>query len=87
MLKKRHPLGGEGPCNRQLLKWELEGEFVFPVFEFNILSDLLTINLYALAFCLHVCLCEDVRSPETEVYDRWELPYGYWGLNLGPLEE
>lgn len=23
----------------------------------------------------------------TEVTDGWEPPYGYWELNLGPLEE
>ena len=38
-------------------------------------------------FCLHVCLHEVVRYPETGVTDSCELPCGYWELNLGPLKE
>lgn len=30
---------------------------------------------------------EGMGSPETEVTDDCELPYGCWGLNLDPLEE
>ena len=28
-----------------------------------------------------------IRSPETGITDRCELPHGYWELNSGPLEE
>ena len=38
-------------------------------------------------FCLHVCLCEDVRYPGTGVTDSCELPCGCWELNPGALEE
>jgi hypothetical protein len=41
----------------------------------------------ALVFCLHVCLCEGVRSPGTGVTDIYELPCECWELNLGPLEK
>jgi hypothetical protein len=41
----------------------------------------------AFVFCLHVCLCEGVRSPGTTVIDKCELPCGCWELNLGLLEE
>jgi len=34
-----------------------------------------------------VCLCKGVRSLETQVTDNWEVPYGCWKLNPGPLEE
>lgn len=43
--------------------------------------------LCALVLCLHVYLCEDVRSPETGVIDICELPTGCWQLNPGPLGE
>ena len=32
-------------------------------------------------------LCEGVRSSGTGVTDRFELPYGFWELNPGLLEE
>jgi hypothetical protein len=38
-------------------------------------------------FCLHVYLCEGVRSPVTGVTDSCELPCGCWELSLGPLED
>lgn len=38
-------------------------------------------------FCLHVCLCEDTRSPRSEDIDSCELPYECWELNPSPLEE
>jgi hypothetical protein len=37
-------------------------------------------------FCLHVYLCEDVRSPETGVTGICKLPCRCWELNPGPLE-
>jgi hypothetical protein len=37
--------------------------------------------------CLHVCLCEGVRSLGTRVTDSCELPCGCWEFNPGPLEE
>ena len=37
--------------------------------------------------CLHVYLCEGVRSPGTGVTDSCELQCRCWELNLGPLEE
>ena len=40
-----------------------------------------------MVFCLHVCLCEDVRYPGTGVTDSCELPCGCWELNPGALEE
>ena len=43
--------------------------------------------LCTLAFCLHVSLREDVRSPETGVTDRCKLPCGCWELNPGPPED
>ena len=39
------------------------------------------IYLYAFVFCLHVCLCEDVRSHESRVTDSCELPCRCWELN------
>ena len=39
--------------------------------------------LYALVFCLHVCLYETAELGVTDS----ELPYGCWELNLGPQEE
>lgn len=36
---------------------------------------------YTLVFCLHVYLCEDVRSPETGVADRCEQP---WATGIEP---
>ena len=41
----------------------------------------------ALVFCLHVYLCEGIRSPGTGIIDSYELPCGCWELKLGPLEE
>jgi hypothetical protein len=38
-------------------------------------------------FCLHVCLCEGVRSPGTGVTDSCKLPCGCWKLNPSALEE
>jgi len=38
-------------------------------------------------FCLHVCLCEGVRSPVTGIIDICEGLYECWDLNLGTLEE
>lgn len=35
----------------------------------------------------HVCLCEGVRSSESEITDSCELPHGHWELNLGPLQK
>ena len=43
--------------------------------------------LWPLMVCLHVCLCEGVRSLGTRVTDCCELPPGCWELNPGPLEE
>jgi hypothetical protein len=43
--------------------------------------------LYALVFCMHVCLCESVRSPGTGIIDRCKLRCGYQELNQDPLEE
>jgi hypothetical protein len=37
-------------------------------------------------FKINVCLYEGIQSPETEVIDSCELPYGCWELNPGPLE-
>lgn len=48
---------------------------------------LLLLFLSALEFCLHICLCQGVRSPGTGVTDSCELPWGCWELNPGPLEE
>ena len=42
---------------------------------------------HALVFCLHVCLCESVRSFGTGITDSCELPCGHWQQNLDPLEE
>jgi hypothetical protein len=47
----------------------------------------LFVYLYALVFCLDLCLCEGVRSPGTGIIDNCELPCGCWELNPGPLEE
>lgn len=44
-------------------------------------------NFVLLVFCLHVFLCENVESSRTGVTDNCELPYGFWELNRGPLEE
>ena len=33
-----------------------------------------------------MCLCKGI-TPRTGVTDSWELPYGCWELNSGPLEE
>ena len=49
------------------------------IFFFSILCTLL--------FCLHVCLCEGVKSSGTGVTDSCELPCRCWELNLDPLEE
>lgn len=38
-------------------------------------------------FCLHVCLCEGVRNPETGVNDSCELPHKCWEQNRRPLED
>lgn len=38
-------------------------------------------------FCLHICLCEGIRSPATGVASSFELLCGCWELNLHPLEE
>ena len=43
--------------------------------------------LCALVFCLHVCLCEGVRSPGTGAIDSCESPSGCWELNPSSLEE
>jgi hypothetical protein len=43
--------------------------------------------LYALMFCLHVCLCERVGSPGTGVTEKCELSSGCWELNLSPPEK
>ena len=43
--------------------------------------------LCVLVFCLHVCLCEAVRSPGTGVLGRCERPCGCEELNPGPLKE
>jgi hypothetical protein len=43
--------------------------------------------LCTLVFCLHVCLCEDVRSIGTRVTNNCELLCGCWELNQDPLEE
>ena len=53
----------------------------------GIFNDLVILIVGALVFCLHACVCEAVRSPETGVTDSCELPYGCWELDLGPLEE
>jgi hypothetical protein len=43
--------------------------------------------LCTLVVVLPVCLCEDVRFPETELKDSCKLPCLCWELNPGPLEE
>ena len=44
--------------------------------------------MYILVFCLHVCLCEGVGSPETGIIvDSCELASVCWELNPGPLDE
>lgn len=40
-----------------------------------------------LVFFPHVCLCEDVGSPEAGVTDSCELSFGCWDPNSGLLEE
>jgi hypothetical protein len=37
--------------------------------------------LYTLEYCLHICLCEGVGSPETEVTNSFEL---LCGLGIEP---
>lgn len=41
----------------------------------------------ALVFCLHVCLCEGVRSAGTGVTGSCKLPCGFRELNSGHLGE
>ena len=53
-------------------------------FRFPFLSSFYSM---CIVFCLHVHLCEGVRSPGTGVTDKCELPCGCWEMNLGPLEE
>lgn len=58
--------------------------------------------LYVQVFFLLVCICPsmhhvcswcpwnpevDVGAPGTGDKDGLKLPYGYWGLNTGPLEK
>lgn len=38
-------------------------------------------------FYLHVCLFEGIKTPGTGVTDNFELPCGFWELNLCPLEK
>lgn len=51
------------------------------------LNDLFILILYALVFCLHVCLCEGVRFLQTRVTENCELLCGCWESSLSPLEE
>lgn len=44
-------------------------------------------SFYFILFGLHVCLCEGIRSPGTEVTDSCDLPGGCWELNLDPRAE
>jgi hypothetical protein len=53
----------------------------------GIFNDLVILIVGALVFCLHPCVCEAVRSPETGVTDSCELPYGCWESKPGPLQE
>ena len=48
--------------------------------------SLLDLFLFALAFCLHVCLLR-MPVPLNCNSDSYELPCGCWELNPGPLEE
>lgn len=54
---------------------------------FFLKKKFLFLFIFSLVFCLHVCLCDGVRSSGIEVIDRYELPYGCWDLNPGHLEE
>lgn len=46
-------------------------------------KDLFIFILWALVFCLPICLYEDARSPGTGVADSCELTSGCCELNLG----
>jgi hypothetical protein len=47
----------------------------------------LSFFLHVLVFCMHVCLCEGIRSFGTGITDWCELSCGCWELSLGPLED
>lgn len=49
-------------------------------------NDLLTVILYVLILCLHVCLFEGIGSPRTLI-DSCVKPCGCGELNHGPLEK
>ena len=36
---------------------------------------------------LPTSMCEGITSTETGIKGSYELPCGYWDLNLGPMEE
>jgi len=36
---------------------------------------------------LPVCVCEGIGSHGPEITDGYELPCGFWEMNLGPSEE
>lgn len=62
--------------------------FVLLVFPFKKKKhDLFIFVLCALLFCLHICLCEVVRAPETGVINSRELLCWCWELNLSPRED
>lgn len=53
----------------------------------NLFVKLFIVILHALMFCLHVYLCEGVRSLGTEAIDTYEALGRCQDLNSGPLEE
>lgn len=64
--------------------------WLFPFFLslcLSFLRLLLYFYLKYLGVCLHVCLCEDVRSPGTGVTGGCEPPCEGWEQSSGPLQE
>jgi hypothetical protein len=75
-------------CGIKMLHFDgLVYKYTIQILYYRSFYNLFIFILCTLVICLHVCLCEGVRSPETGIANSCELPYECWELNLGPLKE